>query len=99
MARINVGRLAHLRGAEVERQVALWVRHQDLISEDAAVTIASWFQSPSHRDAPFASLASTGKCDAEELVDVCQGEMEAGHYDRGAIEALKALQAWAARFR
>lgn len=65
---INVGRLTHMLSREVDAMCAARVGDCE-ISDQCAVTIASFYQSPGSVGLAFASLASLGVAELDELLD------------------------------
>jgi hypothetical protein len=69
MTMINLGRVRHLDSATVANEVREFARTGDLISDQAAATIASWYQSPGPRDMPMTLLAQGSEVDPAELIE------------------------------
>jgi len=85
----------HLSEAETREEVELWGRGAtDVICDQAAQTIASWFQTPAGRGAEFATLATTGQC-PPGLAAACTRELDEYPHDDPNREALEALRAYA----
>ncbi len=83
------GRPFHRTSSEVDREVAEWDDRDTLISDRAAVTIASWFMSPAPWDMPFTTLAQKGEADSTELLDSIRHELDNEPTDRDALLALR----------
>jgi hypothetical protein len=83
----------HASGDVTTREIGLWADGDTLILDSAALTIASWYQSPAGHGAVFAQFASTGSADADDLLEAC--EAEAGDAEEGELfNAMGALSAW-----
>jgi hypothetical protein len=65
------------------------------ISDAAALTIASWWQSPSADGMPFTELSTTGSVDYEALCDAIHRERRELHNDTFNARALDMLSTWA----
>lgn len=94
MATIDIGRPMHLSTDEVTEEVRSAAAGGRRISSNAAVTIASWWQSSGPTGIGFAALASTGYVDLDSLLgNITAADREAtSPFDR---EALDALLKWA----
>jgi hypothetical protein len=95
MAMIITNRPEHLLSEWVTPQVTAWVHHDGaVISDAAALTIASWWQGPDPRGMVFAQLSTTGRVHQDEILaaaNVERGNATSGKDD----EALCALIGWA----
>lgn len=102
--RIITDRPRHLNtdGVETELlrcQINASYDQQPLISDAAALTIASWFQAPRGSGAVFAELATTGQVDRAELLEAARAERAHGDYGPMDDYALDALISWAHHYR
>lgn len=70
---VDVGRPQHLTTDSVTLEVRARYGREE-ISDAAAVTIASWFQSPAGHGAVFAALSTTGRVSVRELIDAIYAE-------------------------
>lgn len=87
----------HLDTDAARCEVEAWIA-SDLqqISDAAALTIASWFQSPRGYGATFAQLSTTGSVESDDLYNAT--EWERGMVTLGTDdESLCALGEWAKR--
>lgn len=93
MARIVTNRPSHLSSQQVRDEIkAAWP--DDYISDAAALTIASYWQSPGTHGRAFAELSTTGSVDLEALVSDIGATMD--HAMQGfSRRELQSLEAWA----
>lgn len=88
---IDVGRPKHLLDDEVRRVVDdAAVGRLPIITDAAAVTIASWFASPLYNGLVFAALATTGRCERRQLETAIDTEM--GWVARSEVDPQLALE-------
>lgn len=112
---IDVGRPRHHSSESVEARVRAYEAEKDAaikdlsnewspITDDVAVTIASWYMTPRGYGADFCTLAQNGRVETDDLIRGCLNEVEfikasPNHYDHPeiAISELHALMYWAAK--
>lgn len=87
----------HVSEAEARMEVDAWTNGAtDVICDQTAQTVASWFQTSGGRGAEFATLSTTGQC-PPGLADACTRELDEYSHDdpnRYALEALRAYAHW-----
>lgn len=96
---IIVGRVAHMSTEAVEA-MCLGRRGVEEITDECAVTIASFWQAPGTTGKAFAQLASTGTVDCDELLsDIHDAWLSAGNLPASEVLAtrlqLDMLATWA----
>lgn len=91
---ISVGRLPHMRSADVVIMVDGRYGKEE-ITDACAVTIASWWQSSSVYGMPFTALSTTGTVDYQALSDAIQRERKSMHSASFDSKALDMLSTWA----
>lgn len=82
----------HISGDDARAQVSGRYGYAE-ISDGCALTIASWYQSPSGFGTTFAALSTTGRVDHIELLDAIRYERKNASYDEH--KALDMLCTWA----
>jgi hypothetical protein len=64
---ISAERFPMMTSAQVDADINSAVRHEDVISDAAALTIASYWMSPGSEGAALSELVHTGRADHEAL--------------------------------
>lgn len=81
----------HLSSKEAIKQLDMCWGYT-VISDACAITIASWYASPSGNGTVFTELSTTGQCDNIELLQAIMYERKHANYD--AHKAFDCLGTW-----
>lgn len=89
MTRIVTARPSHLLQADVYMEIGEAQDQEREISDAAALTIASWWQSPDPLGLAFAELSTTGSVNYQDLSDAIAREYDGTHtLDRLCLDML-----------
>ena len=64
----------------------------DVITDESALAIASWYQSSAYPGIYFAQLASTGECDLDEIVEAIYAELNLLDDDGSTVDSETVMQ-------